>query len=62
MKKKTPNDMAEYITVKEVLAKVGIGKTLLYKMFKKKELTKYKIGGKTLVKISDLPKVVRACT
>jgi len=54
--------MAEYLTVKEVLDKMDIGRTLLYKLFKQKTLPKYKLGGKTYVAQKDLKKIVRACS
>lgn len=54
--------MADLLTVKEALGKIGIGRTLLYSLIKRKELTKYKVGGKTFLRESELNKIVRACT
>lgn len=62
MKKQPTTNMAEYLTVKEVLDKMDIGRTLLYKLFKQKTLPKYKLGGKTYVAQKDLKKIVRACS
>jgi excisionase family DNA binding protein len=62
MKQKPTTDMADFLTVKEALDKIRIGRTFLYSLFKKKELTKYKIGGRTMVKESELNKIVRACS
>lgn len=60
--KQTTNDMADLLTVKEALGKLRIGRTLLYKLFKNKELVKYKIGGRTYVKESELNNIVRVCS
>lgn len=62
MKQPTTNDMADLLTVKEAVGKIGIGRTLLYSLIKRKELTKYKVGGKTFVRESELTKIVRACS
>lgn len=60
--KQTTNDMADLLSVKEALSKMKVGRTFLYSLFKRKELTKYKVGGRTFVKESDLNKIVRACS
>ena len=54
--------MADLITVKEALDKIGIGRTFLYRLFKTKQLTKYKVGGRTYVKQSEIGNIVRACS
>lgn len=62
MKQPTNNDMADLITVKEALDTIGIGRTFLYRLFKTKQLTKYKVGGRTYVKQSEIGNIVRACS
>jgi predicted DNA-binding transcriptional regulator AlpA len=57
-----PDDMADLITVKEAMSKLGKGRTFLYSQIKKKVITKYKIGGNTYLRESELLKVVRACS
>ena len=58
----TTNDMADLLSVKEALYKMKVGRTFLYSLFKKKQLIKYKVGGRTFVKETELQNIVRGCS
>lgn len=58
---KTPNDMDQYLTVKEALYELRnrVGRSKLYLLFESGELQKYKIGGRTFVHKGDIGNLIR---
>ena len=57
--KPNPPDMSDYMTVKEVVFEFPISRATLYRKFEAKEIRRYKFGGATLVKRSELMGLIR---
>ena len=57
--KPNPTDMSDYMTVKEATHEFQISIPTLYRRFKEKQINRYKFGGTTLVKRSELMGMIR---
>jgi len=60
MPNNNPPNMSDYMTVKEATGgDYPISRTSLYRKIKAKQIKKYKFGGITLVKISDIEMLIK---
>jgi excisionase family DNA binding protein len=60
MSTQTVPTMPEYMTVPRAAQTCTISDDLIYKLFNNKQLTKYRIGRRILVKVSELRALIEA--
>jgi len=46
------------VTIRQACEMTGLGRSTIYKLFESKRLTKRKLGGRTLILVSDLQELM----
>lgn len=49
----------EFVSIKDAMVISGLGRSTFFDLFKSGKLVKYKVGGKTLVKMTELMGIIR---